>query len=299
MLAGIRAFFCAREVLEVDTPSMSIAGNTDPAIESFRANGARTQYLLHTSPEFPMKRLLAAGSGDIYQIAKVYRDGESGRYHNPEFSMLEWYRVGMDHHQLMDEVVELLKSLIPTSLEKPEVQKLSYQALFQSHLQLDPLQASVEQLKSCASKRGVEIDFPLDQDGWLDLLMSHCVMPALKDNQLTLVYDYPASQAALARLNIDQKTAARFEVFWGSLELANGFYELQDSSEQRARFENECARRADLGLPAVQIDERLLQALEYGLPECAGVALGLDRVLMKVSKSSSISEVLAFSTGIA
>lgn len=294
MLKDIRAFFFVRDVLEVETPYLSAAGTTDPSIESFVAKGMGRKGWLHTSPEFPMKRLLAAGSGDIYQIARVFRDGESGRYHNPEFTLLEWYRVGLDHHALMQEVVELIAALAGEAGALLRTVKISYRELCLTYLELDPWFAEETELQTCARRMGINMDASLSKDAWLDLLLSHSVMPQLDADQLTLLYDYPASQAALARLNDDEKTAARFEVFWGGVELANGFYELQDAQEQRQRFSGESKERDQLGSPQVAMDECLLMALDHGLPDCSGVALGLDRLLMKLTASESIDQVLAF-----
>lgn len=294
MLAGIRAFFIEHYALEVDTPILSCAGTTDPAIESFNAEGLGKQFWLHTSPEFPMKRLLASGAGDIYQVAKVFRQGESGRLHNPEFTMLEWYRVGWDHHQLIDEVIKLISYLDQACPSNLRVEKVSYQTLLVSHLGLDPLDCDETELVGCAKERGIDAQLDLDKDGWLDLLMSHLVMPSLPADQLTVVYDYPASQAALSRINSDGLTAARFEVFWGSVELANGFHELTDAREQRLRFEKEIEDRECSGQQVVPIDEHLIDSLGHGLPDCSGVAIGLDRLLMKLVGVKDIKDVMAF-----
>ena len=291
MLQDIRAFFLQRQVLEVETPVLSQSGGTDPAIEplSLTANN-RTRYL-HTSPEFPMKRLLASGCGDIYQICKVFRDGEAGRYHNPEFTLLEWYRLGFDAQMLIDEVIELIQAL--SGIMFPVV-RCHYSQLFEQGLGINPLMVTTAELKSVAESRHVEPSGKLSHEGYLDLLMSLCLIPDLPDHQITVIDDYPASQASLARLNPDGLTAARFEVFWGSLELANGFHELTDAKEQRQRFESENIQRRKRGLVAVPLDEHLLAALESGLPDCAGVALGLDRLLMKLSGATHINDVLAF-----
>ena len=304
LLARIRAFFAAREVLEVETPALSAAAITDPHLTSFRTvysgpgpRHGRTLYL-HTSPEFPMKRLLAAGSGCIYQIARVFRDGEAGRRHNPEFTLLEWYRVGFDHHRLMHEVTELVTALLAGQLPLDEPERLRYGELFQHHLNLDPHRVNVAELAACAEARNVSIPpgMPTDDpDPWLDLLLTHCIEPELGQGRLTFVYDYPASQAALARLRPgDPPVGERFELYINGLELANGFHELGDPGEQRRRFELENAARRTLGLPVMLIDEHLLAALESGLPDCAGVALGFDRLLMLAAGKKSLAEVLAF-----
>jgi lysyl-tRNA synthetase class 2 len=309
LLAQIRAFFAARRVLEVETPALSGAAITDPHLASFSTRysgpGARhgQALYLHTSPEFPMKRLLAAGSGSIYQIARVFRDGEAGRRHNPEFTLLEWYRVGLDHHGLMDEVAELVKGLLAGRLALAQPERLSYRELFERHLRLDPHRSRVQDLAARAARWGLSVPpgMPLaDVDPWLDLLLTHCIEPELGQGRLSFVYDYPASQAALARLRPDDPPVGeRFELYLNGVELANGFHELGDAREQCRRFEAENARRQALGLPAVPIDELLLAALDSGLPDCAGVALGLDRLVMLAAGKTSIQEVIAFPIDIA
>ncbi len=304
LLAQIRAFFAVRGVLEVDTPALSAGGATDPHLHSFiiRYNGPSLEpsqrLYLHTSPEFPMKRLLAAGSGPIYQIAKAFRNGEAGRRHNPEFTLLEWYRPGFDHHQLMDEAAELVTALLSDCLPLSASERLSYREVFLRHLKLDPHRATVEILAACAEAQGL---FPPpnmpgdDPNPWLDLLLSHGIEPKLGQGQLTFIYDYPAAQAALAQIRPgDPPLAERFELYVNGIELANGFHELGDPDEQRRRFKLDNQARAAQGLPAVTIDERLLAALAAGLPDCAGVALGFDRLLMIAAGKSSLQEVIAF-----
>ena len=306
LLARIRVFFAARGVLEVETPMLSAAAITEPNLASFgtvySGPGSRhgqTLYL-HTSPEFPMKRLLAAGSGCIYQIARVFRDGEAGRRHNPEFTLLEWYRAGFDHHRLMDEVAELVTELLAGRLALAEPERLRYRELFQHHLALDPHRASVAELATCTEAWDVPIPSGMptnDPDPWLDLLLTHCIEPRLGVGRLTFVYDYPASQAALARLRPgDPPVGERFELYLNGVELANGFHELGDAGEQRRRFEAENAARRALGLPVMPVDENLLAALKAGLPNCAGVALGFDRLVMLATGRESLAEVLAFPT---
>ncbi len=303
-LTQVRAFFAARGVLEVETPALSAAALPDPHLHSFSVRycgpgwpAGQTLYL-HTSPEFAMKRLLAAGSGCIYQLARVFRDGEAGRRHNPEFSLLEWYRVGFDHHALMAEVAELVTMLLKgrLSLEIPE--HWTYRDLFQHHLDLNPHQATVAQLRACAQCHGVSIPPQMPADGvdpWLDLLLTHCIEPTLGQGRLTFLYDYPASQAALARLRPTlPPVGARFELYLHGVELANGFHELCDAVEQRRRFTAENTARQTLGLPVLPVDEHLLAALAAGLPECAGVALGFDRLLMLGTGKATIQEVMAF-----
>lgn len=288
----IRSYFRQTGAMEVVTPVLSFSGNTDPAIESFVTDTAKSMYL-HTSPEFFMKRLLAAGSNSIYQIASVFRREESGRHHNPEFSMLEWYRVGLDYQQLMDDVIALIQSV---NGQQNQVEKLSYQQAFDV-LKINPHQAEVETLAAAAAKAGISFQSsaPLSRDQWLDLLMSHVIEPVFDKTRLTFVYDYPASQASLARVRNDRfPVAERFELYWGGMELANGFTELQDANEQRWRFEHENQRRIKHGQQPLPIDENFLNALEEGLPACSGVALGLDRLLMVLAGASSIEEVMSF-----
>jgi elongation factor P--(R)-beta-lysine ligase len=294
MLAGARAFFAARHVLEVETPMLSPAGATDPALESLEVSTCAPPRFLHTSPEFPMKRLLAAGSGDIYQIARVFRAGEAGRYHNPEFTLLEWYRAGFDAHRLMDEVEALVRTLAGAA-DPGAAERVSYAEAFRRHAGLDPMRAGEAELADCAINHGIDLTGTLDRDGWLDLLMSQVVAPAFPAGRLTFVHGYPASQAALARLRPgDPAVAERFELYWGSLELANGFHELADAREQARRFERDLASRKSRGLAPMPVDTRLLAALEAGLPDCAGVALGVDRLLMCLTGCTHIREVLAF-----
>ena len=296
LLQQIRAFFHVREVMEVETPALSIAGNTEPNIESFAVQTEKDTYYLHTSPEFPMKRLLAAGSGSIYQICKVFRQGESGRYHNPEFSMLEWYRIGFDHNELMDEVEELLRAVL-TDIGIQDSQRISYQQAFIKHAGVDPLDITNKKLLEEAARLGFADVQGLtvnDRDAWLELLFDQVVVEKLPSNKIIFIYDYPASQAALAKVRKNDAVAERFEVYINGTELANGFHELTDAKEQRQRFKKENIIRKEQGKHVMPVDKNLLVALESGLPECAGVALGLDRLLMLLSKSEHINDVLAF-----
>ncbi len=295
MLQSIRAFFAERNVLEVDTPVISPAAITDPQLESFATQFKQHKYYLHTSPEFYMKRLLAAGSGDIYQIAKVFRDDEKGRFHNPEFTMLEWYRLGFTHHQLMDEMEALLIALLPQGEYK--FQRISYQQVFIEQLEIDPFEVDIAVLKQCAKKYNIEIPQGIDNDKdmWLDWFMADKIAPSFNQKSFTFLYDYPASQASLARLDKeDSRKANRFELFFGELELANGFYELTDASEQAARFKNDNKIRQQRQQKIMPLDNDLLAALESGLPECSGVALGLDRVLMLFTGAAHIRQVVSF-----
>lgn len=294
MLQSIRAFFDARDVLEVETPQLSAGANTDPSLASFAVDAGEAKRYLHTSPEFAMKRLLAAGVGDCYQVCKVFRAGESGRWHNPEFTLLEWYRLGFDDVRLSDEVVALIRALGAADAVSLPVVRLSYRQLFQEILGVDPLTAKPGHLAVIARQQGVHPGCEMNGDAWLDLLISHCIAPAFPDDRLTIVSDFPASQAALARLHPDGVTAARFEIYWGSVELANGYHELSDADEQRRRVMAEQQQRVQMGLVQLPADERFLQAMDAGIPDCAGVALGLDRLLMKLMGAQHVDAVIAF-----
>lgn len=295
LLARIRAFFASREVLEIETPLLCSSGVTDPAIEPLiveRGDSLTAPRYLQTSPEYAMKRLLAAGSGPIYQLARAFRDGEAGARHNPEFSLLEWYRPGLDHHQLMAEVAELVIHCLGS---KP-VEYHSYRDLFMTELGLDPLTASLDQLRDRARESLDVGSLRGDRDTWLDLLMSHLVEPALTGRGLCFVYDYPASQAALARVEEKggQMVAQRFELYVDGVEVANGYCELTDASELRRRFLADNARRRECGRSQRPVDELLLAALDSGMPACSGVALGVDRLLMLAHGKTDIRQVLAF-----
>ena len=292
----IRTFFECRGVLEVETPMLGATTVTEVNLAalqvSCRVSGKTTRRYLQTSPEYAMKRLLAAGSGSIYQICKAFRDGEVGRSHNPEFTLLEWYRLGFDHHQLMDEVDALIVQLLSLSPAK----RISYRQAMLLYAGLDPGTASIEALRSKAAALGVRDDsLDWSVDDYLDILLTHCVQPALPPGAV-FVYDYPASQAALAKIRDDDPPVAeRFELFINGVEVANGYHELTDPVEQRVRFEHDLSLRAQRGLPTPPVDERFLCALEAGLPECAGVAMGLDRLLMIATGRQNLAEVLTFS----
>jgi len=301
MLAKIRAFFQARQVMEVETPILSSATVTDPNIESITAESPLSAtaplapLFLQTSPEFHMKRLLAAGSGPIYQICKSFRKGESGRLHNPEFTMLEWYRPGFDHHALMDEVDALMGELL--QLEAAE--RITCGEAYRRYADIDPYRDPPSVLQDCARASGILPVIGLavdDRDAWLDLLLSHVVGPRLGRDRPVFIYDFPRSQASLAQVRRGPPDVAeRFELFINGVEIANGAHELRDDREQRRRFEAEGARRRVRGLADVPVDERLLGALAHGLPDCAGVAVGLDRVMMVAAAALEIAEVLSFS----
>ncbi len=296
LLAALRRFFAERGVLEVETPQLMASCVPDPMIEALRTqyHGASPQTLyLQSSPELAMKRLLAAGSGAIYQICHAFRDGESGRFHNPEFTLLEWYRPNFTHHQLMQEVEALLSQI----LSSPAAHYLSYQQAFIQYAQLDPLQASLQQLQQhIAQWMPLSSAKSLEHDACLQLIMSQDIEPHLGQAAPTFIYDYPISQAALARrLPHNSQLAARFEVYVQGIELANGFHELSDAEEQRQRFQAELQQRQQSGAHQPPLDERFLAALQAGLPDSSGVALGVDRLLMLQTSATCIDEVLAFS----
>jgi lysyl-tRNA synthetase class 2 len=297
MLATARQFFDGRKVLEVDTPIMVNAPVTDVHIHSaevrLRRHGGDRMFL-HTSPEYAMKRLLASGSGDIYQICHVMRGRERGRQHNAEFTLIEWYRLGFTLDALMDEVQALVFALLATPEPERHAERLSYRDVFQRELSLDPFEASMTRLAQAASELA-GFQRSASRDELLDLLMGARIGPTLGRDKLTFVYGYPASQAALARLDPrDPAAALRFELYRGGIELANGFHELASAAEQRARFEQDREERKRRGLPAHAPDERLLAALAAGLPDCAGVALGFDRLVMLATGARHIDEVLSF-----
>lgn len=294
MLRAAREYFAATRVLEVETPTLSAAAVSDQHLASIAAQACEQSRYLHTSPEYAMKRLLAAGSGDIWQICRVYRDGEVGRYHNPEFTLIEWYRVGLDHHQLMNDVERLMAAMLPPAHAFDRSERLSYREAVHLHAGVDAFDDPVVVLIAALKNAGVDVPAGLEQDrdGVLDLLMGTCVGPKLGHGRLTFIYDYPASQAALARVR--GPVASRFEAYLNGLELANGFHELGHAREQRQRFEQDLKQRQARGLPSPPIDENFLAALEHGLPDCAGVALGFDRLVMCAIDAKHINEVLAF-----
>jgi lysyl-tRNA synthetase class 2 len=298
LLRRIREFFAAREVLEVETPLLGSAGTTDPHLQSFRVPVGADEWYLQTSPEFAMKRLLAAGSGPIFQIGKAFRQGENGRHHNLEFTILEWYRPGYDMDQLMEEVTELIACCLGSL---PFV-RASYRAIFVAATGLDPHEATLKELRALARlqpalarvepARGSD---RLARGEMLDLLFAHLVEPSFPD--ALLVHDFPQCQAALARIAKDEagiNVARRFEVYVGGLELANGYLELLDAAELRTRFEEDNRERLMLGREQMPIDEMLLAAMEAGLPDCSGVALGVDRLLMLATGAQSIRDVISF-----
>ena len=304
VLATIRNFFAERDVTEVETPLLANAGVTDPhlsnAVTHLNAFGSKLiPFYLQTSPEYAMKRLLAAGSGCIYQMAKVVRDDEIGRFHNPEFTMLEWYRVGFTDNDLMAEVDSLLQLVLGTE----PARFVSYQQLFIEHTHCDPLTSEgLQQLKIWLIEKslGDWVANETNMDTLLQLAISHFIEPSLGHERPTFVYNFPASQAALARLDEDDpRVARRFEVYVAGIELANGFYELTDADQQAQRFARDNMQRRAQGRPPAVIDHRLLAALQEGVPECSGVALGVDRLLMLKLGVRHIKEVLSFTSDIA
>lgn len=304
LIAAIRQFFYQRDVLEVDTPAMSQATVTDIHLHTFKTEfvgpgfaDGQILYLM-TSPEFHMKRLLSAGSGAIYQICKSFRNEESGRYHNPEFTMLEWYRPGFDHHQLMDEMDELLQLIFGCQ----QAERMSYQQAFLNVLGVCPLEGSMLELKQAAAKLGLsDIAEPEeDRDTLLQLLFSIGIEGKIGQKVPAFVYDFPASQAALAQINpTDNRVAERFEVYFKGIELANGFHELANGDEQLIRFEADNHKRIEMGLEPQPIDMNLVNALRAGFPDCAGVALGIDRLIMLALGLKHIDQVTAFPVDIA
>lgn len=299
-LATIRQFFATRGVLEVDTPALINCAVTDVNLDSAVVRAGNRSGFLHTSPEYAMKRLLAAGSGDIYQLCHVVRGDESSRYHNPEFMLLEWYRVGWSMDELIDEVATLFNTVLETHGRAPRpLKRLRYQEAFQSHFNVDPLTADHSELLSCARQHGLAADpaSTIPRDSLLDFLIGVALGPTLGQNEWLALTHYPASQAALAEIDpTDPRVALRFEIYGGGIELANGFQELASAEQQRARFIADNGERAARGLPTRELDDRLLAALEHGLPAAAGVAAGFDRLMMVASGAAHIRDVLSFTT---
>jgi lysyl-tRNA synthetase class 2 len=302
VLADIRKFFSERSVLEVETPLLSQGIGTDPQLAFFTTEYSlvpqKQTLFLQTSPEFAMKRLLAAGSGSIYQVAKAFRNGESGRFHNPEFTMLEWYHVGFKLAELMDECADLIARLFDHRKTLMETERFTYQAIFQRYTGLDPLEFSYPQYCAYALDNQLPEAVSIcgnDHAIWLDFIFSHKVQPYLGRNALCMVYGFPVCQSSLARINEhDPLITDRVELFIDGVELGNGYFELTDAKEQSERFDKELDIRRQRNLPASVKDERLIAALQAGLPECSGMAIGLDRLLMLLSDSASIEDVLGF-----
>lgn len=297
MLGRARTFFATRDVLEVDTPILSRFAVTDPNIESLSAAlDQEPDLYLQTSPEYKMKRLLAAGFGDIFQICKVFRDGELGRNHLPEFTMIEWYRLNFSLQEIMRETIGFVAALLDRADLPATAEIISYQEAFRNTLALDPLTADIAELARCANAdEQLRTAIGNDRDPWLDLVLSERVAPRFATGQLTVLCHYPASQAALAQLcPADAAVADRFEVYYGSLELANGFVELTDADEQFRRFEADRTARRRNGKADHCIDDEFIGALRAGLPPCAGVAVGFDRVLMLHEDQSNLGAVTHF-----
>ncbi|MBL4744242.1 MAG: EF-P lysine aminoacylase GenX [Cycloclasticus sp.] len=292
----IRAFFVEKGVLEVETPILSTAASCDLNLDSFSTNLSADQMLyLQTSPEFAMKRLLASGSGSIYQIAKSFRQSEQGRFHNPEFTLLEWYRVDFSLADLIEEMVELLMLCFGQNLA---FRTVTYEQLFQQSTDINPHQASLSDLMGYAANQGNPEAVDICGDNLangLDYVFSQYIQPKLRKDVVYFVTDYPVCMAMLAKLSGEQPvTAKRFEVYFNNVELSNGYEELTDADEQKKRFEHELKERQQADLACVPMDNNLLAALAHGMPNCSGVALGLDRLLMLMTDANSIDEVLAF-----
>jgi lysyl-tRNA synthetase class 2 len=298
MLGRIRAYFVEQGVVEVDTPQLSAATVTDLHLEPVSAEvaGAGRMYL-QTSPEYPMKRLLAAGIGDCFQICHAFRDGERGALHNPEFTLLEWYRTGFDAPALMDDVEALLAQALTGLRALPPAERVSYRQAVRELAGVDPMTATGGELAAALARRTIAVPEGAgqDRDALLDLLVATVVGPQLGRAAPTFLHDYPAAQAALARVRGGEfPVAERFELYLDGIELANGFHELADPSEQRRRFEADLADRSRRGQPPRPLDERFLASLASGLPDCAGVALGVDRLLMTALGLESLDAVIAF-----
>ncbi|NVJ62151.1 MAG: EF-P lysine aminoacylase GenX [Gammaproteobacteria bacterium] len=286
----IREFFSERQVLEVDTPALMSCTVTDPYMNALSVELFEKSYFLQTSPEYAMKRLLASGCGDIYQLSKNYRADERGNNHQPEFTMLEWYRTGWGVTKLMDEVFALVNQI--SGLEQR--QDVTYQQCFEQFLNVNPHTLLLDEAKELAEGRLGKLPEDLVLDDYLSLLFATQIEPNLGKEAVVFVRDFPASQAALAKLNDDAITAARFECYCEGIELANGFDELTDSSLQRERFKKDNQMRKQMGKPLIELDELFLQSLNSGLPNCSGVALGVDRLIMIATGKKDIRQVVPF-----
>jgi len=298
MLSKLRAFFAEKNILEVQTPLLSQAGNTEPTIESFVVQQKNKKAYLNTSPEFSMKRLLAADCGSIYQITPAFRQEEQSKRHNAEFTLLEWYRIGFDHYALMHEVDELIRFVAADDITLMPSQHYTYQDAMIKFADIDPFNTTVAELKTVTQTAGIDV-LGMDgvpEDTWLDLLMSQVVEKNLPLNCPVFIYDYPASQAALAKIRKGElhDVAERFELYINGMELANGFHELNDAAEQEQRFHKDQQQRKKNNQQSIPIDKHLIEAMKEGLPECAGVALGLERLLMVLTGTEDINNVLAF-----
>ncbi|WP_110666231.1 EF-P lysine aminoacylase EpmA [Salinicola halophilus] len=302
LLARVRAFFAERDVLEVETPVLGHGGSTDAHLDSLSLTATtpagRERLWLQTSPEFHMKRLLAAGSGPIFQLARSFRDGEVGRRHNLEFTMLEWYRPALSLEGLIEECAALIRHVLDR--DPGPLTRRRYRDLFRERLEVDPFTTPLETLRELSSAHGDLSMADAERETCLDLLMSLVIEPELGRQSIEAIVDYPAAQAALARRRIDPEdgaeVAARFEIYLQGVELANGYDELVDADEQAARFASDNRQREALDKPMVDVDHRLVAALEAGMPAGSGVALGLDRLIQLALGKASLSEVMAFST---
>ncbi len=287
LLGEIRAFFQEKNVLEVETPVLGQSGVCDPHLQNLVTQINTSRYFLQTSPEYHMKRLLASGSGSIYQICKAFRDDEQGRYHNPEFTMVEWYRTGFNYLQLMDEVEQLIAGLIGIE----GFHRLTYQDAFQKTVGIDPFSATEVELE----KKAGQVSGQTSRNDLLDLILAEKVLPALKG--AVFIYDYPADQAAMAKIRGD--VAERFELIINGIELANGYSELIDPVEQKKRFNDENKQREAMGMEPMPIDQQFLKAMTEGIPDCAGVALGFDRLVMLACNKNTLADVMPFPVEIA
>ncbi len=298
IVSAIRAFFAARGVLEVETPALGRTGNPDPAVEPFRVqgDGPGPNYLLHTSPEFPMKRLVAAGSGPIFQICRVFRKGESGLWHEPEFSMLEWYRPDWDAPQLMAEIRDLLGTLNPDWSQPGAFHSITYRRLFLHYLDFDPFLASTDEIQNLVARVGISYTgSELDRDDWLNLILTHRLETHLGQDGPCFLTDYPVSQAALAKIRSgDPPVAERFELYIKGVEIANGYHELTDPREQRRRFQEGNGARKSRNLAEMPLDPHLIAALDSGMPDCSGVALGVDRLVALLLGYDRLAPAISF-----
>lgn len=279
LYARVREFFKARDVLEVETPAIHHTTATDPHIDSVKVTCNGRSQFLHTSPEYAMKGLLARLGCDIYQLCRVFRDGESGRFHDVEFTMLEWYRLHWSYRDLMQEVDALVRQLLGERLPLQASRFVSYQEVFGQYCGLDPWSAGREDYRRACRQAGLSLPAQWSVDAYQALLLDHVIATRLPRDCLIFVHDFPPAQASLARIN-DRQRAERFELYAGGLELANGYQELVDANEQQRRFEADNRKRKALGKEVLKADPALIEALERGLPDCAGVAVGMDRVLM-------------------
>jgi len=290
MLTLTRSFFEKKNIMEVDCPSILSYPNLDDNIEIFKLQTTPKRYL-HSSPEHAMKRLLSEGVSSIYQLSHVYRKGEIGPYHNPEFTLVEWYRKNVTFSFFLNETLDFIRLFVGDI----NFTKMSYREIFFCHTNIDYATSNIEKLKKILQEKSIDYasNDKLDKDGYLNLIFSHIIEPAMPKDQLVVIYDFPASQAALSQIKEkgDEMVAERFEIFFQNIELANGYHELTDPKEQRKRFESSIAKKED----NLSIDEKLLQALEKGLGDCFGVAMGFDRLLMLHLNKKTIHEVIPFS----